>query len=33
MRATQLIVSDEITTGQGWKSNQTDKAEQEDEED
>jgi hypothetical protein len=33
MRAKQLLVSDEITKGQGWKSNQTDKAEQEDEED
>ena len=30
---TTLMVSDEITKGQGWKSNQTDKAEQEDEED
>ena len=33
MRAKQLLVSDEITKGQSWKSNQTDKAEQEDEED
>ena len=33
MRAKQLLVSDEKTKGQGWKSNQTDKADREDEED
>lgn len=33
MRVKQLFASDEITKVQGWKSNQTDKAEQDDTED
>jgi hypothetical protein len=33
MRAKQLLVSDEITKGQGWKSNPTDKAEPEEADD
>lgn len=33
MRAKQLMVSDKITKGQGWETNQTDKAEPEEADD
>lgn len=33
MRAKPLVVSNEIIKGQGWKSNRTDKAKQDDAED